>query len=163
MQHGVGAWGDEGVTRLELYCDGGCRGNQADTNVGGWGAYLVWGEHTKELWGGELNTTNNKMELMGAIEGLRAIKNKNVPVDVFVDSAYVLNGITQWVYGWMKKGWVNSKKEPVANKELWLQLLEEKGKIPDITFHKVKGHADNPGNNMADALANRAMDELQGE
>ena len=150
------------MTRLELYCDGGCRGNQADTNVGGWGAYLVWGEHTKELWGGEPNTTNNKMELTGAIEGLRAIKNRNVPVDVYVDSTYVLNGITQWIYGWMKKGWVNSKKEPVANKELWLQLLEEKRKFPDITFHKVKGHADNAGNNMADALANRAMDELQG-
>ena len=148
------------MTRLEVYCDGGCRGNQANVNVGGWGAYLVWGEHTKELWGGEPNTTNNKMELTGAIEGLRAIKNKNVPVDVYVDSAYVLNGITSWIYGWMKKGWVNSKKEPVANKELWLQLLEEKRKFSDITFYKVKGHADNAGNNMADALANRAMDEL---
>lgn len=149
------------MARLELYCDGGCRGNQARANVGGWGVYLVWGEHTKELYGGEPDTTNNKMELTGAIEGLRAIKNKDVPVDVYVDSAYVLNGITSWVYGWMKKGWVNSKKEPVANKELWLQLLEEKRKFADITFHKVKGHADNAGNNMADALANRAMDELQ--
>lgn len=149
------------MTRLELYCDGGCRGNQARTNVGGWGVYLVWGAYTKELYGGEPDTTNNKMELTGAIEGLRAIKNKDVPVDVYVDSAYVLNGITNWVYGWMKKGWVNSKKEPVANKELWLQLLEEKRKFADITFHKVKGHANNVGNNMADALANRAMDELQ--
>lgn len=148
------------MTRLQIYCDGGCRGNQADKNVGGWGAYLVWGSHTKELHGGEPNTTNNKMELTAAIEGLRAVKNKNVPVDVYVDSAYVLNGITQWVYGWMKKGWVNSKKEPVANKDLWLQLLAEKKKFPDITFHKVKGHSNNVGNNKADALANVAMDEV---
>lgn len=148
------------MTRLEIYCDGGCRGNQAEKNVGGWGAYLVWGSHTKELFGGEANTTNNKMELTAAIEGLRAVKNKNVPVDVYVDSAYVLNGITQWVYGWMKKGWVNSKKEPVANKDLWLQLLEEKKKFADISFHKVKGHSDNAGNNKADELANRAMDQV---
>ena len=146
------------MTRLEIYCDGGCRGNQAEKNVGGWGAYLVWGEHEKELFGGERNTTNNKMELMGAIEGLRAIKNKNVPVDVYVDSAYVLNGITQWIFGWMKKGWVNSKKEPVANKELWQELLAQKNMFPEITFHKVKGHSTNAGNNKADELANRAMD-----
>ena len=95
---------------------------------------------------------------MGAIEGLRAIKNKNVPVDVYVDSAYVLNGITQWIFGWMKKGWVNSKKEPVANKELWQELLAQKNMFPDITFHKVKGHSTNAGNNKADELANRAMD-----
>ena len=146
------------MTRLEISCDGGCRGNQAEKNVGGWGEYLVWGEHEKELFGGERNTTNNKMELMGAIEGLRAIKNKNVPVDVYVDSAYVLNGITQWIFGWMKKGWVNSKKEPVANKELWQELLAQKNMLPDITFHKVKGHSTNAGNNKADELANRAMD-----
>ena len=147
--------------RLEIYCDGGCRGNQGNVNVGGWGAYLVWGERTKELWGGEPNTTNNKMELTGCIEGLRAVKDTTVPVDVYLDSAYVLKGITDWIYGWMRKGWVNSKKEPVANKELWLELLEEKKRFSDITFLKVKGHADNQGNIMADALANRAMDEIE--
>ncbi|MDD7203270.1 MAG: ribonuclease HI [Coriobacteriales bacterium] len=146
--------------RIELYCDGGCRGNQGRTNVGGWGVHLVWGEHVKDLHGGELNTTNNKMELTAAIEGLRAIKNKDVGVDVYVDSAYVLNGITSWIYGWMKKDWKNSKKEPVANKELWLELLAEKEKFADIEFHKVKGHANNVGNNRADELANIAMDEL---
>jgi len=148
------------VTRLSLYCDGGCRGNQGDENVGGWGAYLIWGEHTKELWGGELNTTNNKMELTALIEGLRAIKDKKVPVDVYLDSAYVLNGITSWIYGWMKKGWKNSKKEPVANKDLWLELLAERDRFSEITFNKVKGHADDVGNIRADALANVAMDEL---
>lgn len=147
--------------RIELYCDGGCRGNQGRTNVGGWGVHLVWGEHVKDLHGGELNTTNNKMELTAAIEGLRAIKNKDVGVDVYVDSAYVLNGITSWIYGWMKKDWKNSKKEPVANKELWLALLEEKKKFADLTINKVRGHANNEGNNRADFLVNKAMDEFE--
>ena len=149
------------MAQLQIYCDGGCRGNQADTNIGGWGAYLVFGSVTKKLYGGEANTTNNKMELTGAIEGLRAIKNKNVPTEVLVDSAYVLNGITSWIHGWMKKGWVNSKKEPVANKELWQELYAEKQKVADITFTKVKGHSTNEGNNMADFLANHAMDEVE--
>lgn len=148
------------MTRLSLYCDGGCRGNQSDSNVGGWGAYLIWGEHTKELYAGEWNTTNNKMELTAAIMGLRAVKRDDVPVDVYMDSAYVYNGITSWIYGWMKKGWKNAKKEPVANKDLWLELLAQKERFSDITFNKVKGHADNVGNNKADELANRAMDDL---
>ncbi len=148
------------MTRLEIYCDGGCRGNQSDSNVGGWGVYLVWGEHEKELYGGERDTTNNKMELTAAIEGLRAIKNKTVPTDVYLDSAYVLGGITSWIEGWRRKGWVNSKKQPVANKELWIALDEERDRFADIHFHKVKGHADNAGNIRADELANRAMDEL---
>lgn len=84
----------------------------------------------KEICGGELNTTNNKMELMAAIEGLRAVKNKQVGVDVYLDSAYVHKGITEWIYGWMKKGWKNSKKEPVANKDLWLLLLAERIVLP---------------------------------
>ena len=149
------------IKRLEIYCDGGCRGNQQDENVGGWGAYLVWGEFEKRLHGGEANTTNNKMELTAAIEGLRAVIDKNVPTDVFVDSAYVLGGITDWIYGWMQKGWKNAKKEPVANKELWLELFAEKEKFADISFHKVKGHADNVGNNIADELANLGMDEVE--
>lgn len=152
------------MTRLEIYCDGGCRGNQSDSNVGGWGVYLVWGEHEKELYGGEHDTTNNKMELTAAIEGLRAIKNKAVPTDVYLDSAYVLGGITSWIEGWKRKEWINSKKQPVANKELWIALDEERDRFADIRFHKVKGHADNAGNIRADELANRAMDELtQGE
>ena len=149
------------MTRLEIYTDGGCRGNQVDVNVGGWGALLIWGEHRLELKGGEPNTTNNKMELTGDIEALRAVKNTDVPVDVYVDSAYVLNGITQWIYGWIKKDWKNSKKEPVANKELWLELYAQKKRFSDISFHKVKGHSTNDGNNKADELANLAMDEVE--
>ena len=129
--------------------------------MGGWGVYLVWGEHERELCGGERDTTNNKMELTAAIEGLRAIKNKAVSTDVYLDSAYVLNGITSWIADWKRKGWVNSKKQPVANKDLWFALDKERAKFVDISFHKVKGHADNAGNIRADELANRAMDELE--
>lgn len=146
--------------RVKLYCDGGCRGNQASRNVGGWGVLLVWGPHIKELRGGRRDTTNNQMELTAAIEGLRAVRDKSVGVDVYADSAYVVGGITSWIFGWMKKGWVNAKKEPVANKELWIALKAEQDKFADIVFHKVKGHADNAGNNRADELANLAMDEL---
>ena len=149
--------------RLEIYCDGGCRGNQQDVNVGGWGALLVWDGVEKRIHGGEANTTNNKMELLAAIEGLRAERDKTVPTDVYVDSAYVLGGITKWIDGWMRNGWKTAKKEPVANKELWLALLAERDKFSDITFHKVKGHADNEGNNIADALANLGMDEIEGK
>jgi len=148
------------VPRVSLYCDGGCRGNQGRVNVGGWGVYLLWGDRTRELHGGEPDTTNNKMELTACIEGLRAIRDDRVGVDVYLDSAYVLNGITEWIYGWMRRGWVNSKKEPVANRELWLELLAQKERFADITFNKVKGHADDAGNIRADALANLAMDEI---
>ena len=151
------------MTVLEMYCDGGCRDNQRRTNIGGWGVYLVWGDHTKELKGAAANTTNNKMELTAAIEGLRAIKDKRVPTRVYLDSAYVQQGITKWVPGWIKKGWVTSKKEPVANKELWQALIAEKEQFSDIQFLKVRGHATNAGNNKADALVNEAMDELLAE
>ena len=147
-------------TRVKLYCDGGCRGNQNDVTVGGWGALLIWGDTTKELWGGMSNTTNNIMELTAVIEGLRAI-TRDVAVDVYMDSAYVYNGITDWVDGWQRNGWRNSKKDPVANKELWLDLIEQRERFSDIAFHKVKGHADDQGNNHADMLANRAMDEVE--
>lgn len=146
--------------RVQLYCDGGCRGNHERINIGGWGAYMTFMDRSKEIYGGERNTTNNKMELTAAIEGLRAIKNKAIGVDVYFDSAYVYNGISSWIYGWMKKGWRNSKGEAVANKDLWLELLSERKKFSDIAFHKVKGHADNAGNNKADELANKAMDEI---
>ena len=149
--------------RLEMYCDGGCRGNQVDENVGGWGAYLIWGAHEKRLHGGCRNTTNNVMELTAVIEGLRAVVNKEVPVDVHVDSAYVHKGITEWIDSWIAKGWKNAQKKPVANRELWEQLLAEKAKFADIRFFKVKGHADNVGNNIADELANLAMDEVEAQ
>lgn len=148
------------MDKILLYCDGGCRGNQSENNIGGWGAYMEYGVHKKEIYSGVKNTTNNRMELTACIEGLRAIKNKNIPIDVYLDSAYVLNGITSWINGWIKNGWRNSKKQPVENKDLWILLLEEKKKFTNINFVKVKGHSDNEGNNKADELANRGMDEV---
>ena len=143
--------------RVQVYTDGGCRGNQARTNVGAWACYLVYGQHTREHYGAERNTTNNKMELMGAIMGLRSVKNKNVGVDLYTDSAYVYNGINQWVYGWLKRGWKNAKKEPVKNSDLWKRLLEAK-KPHNVTFMWVKGHAGHPENERCDALATAAAD-----
>jgi len=149
------------MTVLEIYCDGGCRGNQSDENIGGWGAFLVFGDNTLELKGSAINTTNNVMELTGCIEGLRAVKNKDVTTKVYLDSAYVLGGVTEWISNWQANGWKTANKKPVANKELWLELVDERDKFSDIEFIKVKGHADNAGNNKADELVNLAMDELE--
>ena len=148
------------MDKIIIYCDGGCRGNGREDNIGGWGVYLTYKGSEKELYGGTKGTTNNIMELTACIQALRALKRHDIPVEVMVDSAYVLNGITNWIYNWMKKGWVTSKKEPVENKELWQCLYEEKQKFTEITFIKVKGHSDNAGNNRADALANKGMDEV---
>lgn len=148
------------MEKIQIYCDGGCRGNGKEDNIGGWGAYLIYGDYKKELCGGTHQTTNNIMELTACIEGLRALKRYDIPVEVMVDSAYVLNGITNWIYGWMKKGWLTSKKEPVENRALWEALYEEKKKFASITFIKVKGHSTNAGNNKADELANKGMDQL---
>lgn len=146
---------------IKLYTDGGCRGNQLDNNIGAWGAYMVYGDVSKEIKGGEINTTNNIMELKGCIEGLKAIKNKTLPVEVYLDSAYVLNGITNWIEGWKKKGWRTANKKPVLNKELWIELDSERNKFNNIEFIKVKGHAGNEGNEIADRLCNEAMDEIE--
>lgn len=146
---------------IKLYTDGGCRGNQSDNNIGGWGAYMVYGDVSKEIKGGEINTTNNIMELKGCIEGLKAIKNKTLPVEVYLDSAYVLNGITNRIEGWKKKGWRTANKKPVLNKELWIELDSERNKFNNIEFIKVKGHAGNEGNEIADRLCNEAMDEIE--
>ncbi|MEG1148093.1 MAG: ribonuclease H, partial [Niameybacter sp.] len=122
------------MDKIIIYCDGGCRGNGKNNNVGGWGVYLTYKGKTKELYGSAKGTTNNIMELTACIEGLRALKKYDVPIEVMVDSAYVLNGITSWIYNWMKKGWVTSKKEPVENKALWQELYEEKQKFQEIKF-----------------------------
>ena len=122
---------------------------------------MVYGDVSKEIKGGEINTTNNIMELKGCIEGLKAIKNKTLPVEVYLDSAYVLNGITNWIEGWKKKGWRTANKKPVLNKELWIELDSERNKFNNIEFIKVKGHAGNEGNEIADRLCNEAMDEIE--
>jgi len=152
--------------KIEIWTDGGCRGNGQAENVGGWGAYLICEEldMTLKVKGGELNTTNNKMELMGAIKGLQALKSSNNEIELYTDSAYVCNCINnKWYVNWQRNGWKTSKKKPVENKKLWEELLTEIDKHDKIEFIKVKGHANVEGNEIADLLTNQAMDELKME
>lgn len=117
---------------------------------------------TKEFYGAERETTNNIQELKGAINALKQLKKTTIPIEIHVDSAYVLNGITSWISGWKAKNWVTKGKQPVKNVELWKELDELNQKFDSITWNKVKGHSDNAGNNRADELVNLAMDELEG-
>lgn len=149
------------MDNIIIYCDGGCRGNQNIENVGGWGAVLQYKGKHKEIRGGEKNTTNNIMELTAAIKALESLKTFHIPVEVHVDSAYVVNGMNDWVKGWIAKGWRKSNKKPVENKELWIKLKELADKQTKINFIKVAGHSGVELNELADQLANKAMDELQ--
>lgn len=141
-----------------IYCDGGCRGNGKENSIGGFGAKLEWKGMVKELIGGMKNTTNNITELRACIEALKFVDGVNcsIPIEIYSDSAYVCNGMTSWVKGWVKNGWINSKKEPVANKEHWQELVALTNN-KNVTFIKVKGHSENVGNARADVLANIAM------
>lgn len=134
---------------VDIYTDGACSGNPGP---GGWGAILMFGEHRKELSGGEKQTTNNRMELSAVIYSLKALK-KPCKVNLYSDSAYVVNAFNQnWIAGWQRNGWRNSAKVPVANIDLWKELLELTS-VHDVKFIKVKGHADNEFNNRCDELA----------
>jgi ribonuclease HI len=137
---------------LTIFTDGACSGNPGP---GGWGAILIWGDHRKELMGGEALTTNNRMELMAAISALEALKT-GVRADLYTDSAYVRNGITGWIHGWKRNGWRTADKKPVKNVELW-QRLEQALQRHDVTWHWVKGHAGHPENERADELAREGM------
>jgi ribonuclease HI len=148
------------VQEIIVYCDGGCRGNHQKDNIGGWGVVLQYGEHQKELYEGVKNTTNNQMELTGAIKALEAIKTTNIPVRIHCDSAYVVNGITSWVAGWKKRGWKKGDGKTPENKELWQRLDELVHRQHDCQFVKVKGHVGVELNELADQLANKAMDEI---
>ncbi len=137
------------MEEVTIYTDGACSGNPGP---GGWGSILMMGKNRKEISGGSANTTNNIMELTAVIEALKMLK-RPCKVNIYSDSAYVVNAFVQkWIYGWMKKGWKTAGNEPVKNKELW-QELYELTKIHDVTFNKVKGHADNEFNNRCDELA----------
>lgn len=149
------------MSEIIIYCDGGCRGNAKDENIGGWGAVLEYKGHVKELYGGERNTTNNIQELKGAINALTALKTTNLPVRVHCDSAYVVNGITQWVKGWKKKGWKKGDGKTPENLELWKQLDQLVLLQDDCKFVKVKAHVGIELNELADSLANKAMDEVE--
>ena len=144
------------MQEVTIYTDGACSGNPGP---GGWAAVLMYQDNKKEISGGKEETTNNVMELTAVIEGLKMLKFP-CKVKLYSDSAYVVNAFQQkWIYGWMKKGWMNAKKEPVKNKELW-QELYDLTKTHDVEFIKVKGHADNEWNNRCDELARKAIKEL---
>jgi len=142
--------------KVTIYSDGACKGNPGP---GGWGAVLVSGEHEKELFGGDAVTTNNRMELTAVIEALRALKRRST-VEVYTDSQYVQKGISEWLPGWKARGWKTADKKPVKNADLW-QVLEELAKQHDVSWHWVRGHNGHPGNERADALANRGVDSLR--
>ena len=144
------------MEKVTIYTDGACSGNPGP---GGWGAVLFYKKKKKEIWGNKKDTTNNVMELTAVIEGLKLLKFP-CEVDLYSDSAYVVNGFEKgWIYGWIKNNWVNSSKEPVKNKELWLELYNLT-KTHKVNFIKVKGHSDNVYNNRCDELARNAIKEL---
>ncbi len=139
---------------LVIYTDGACSGNPGP---GGWGVIMYHGKREKELFGGEPETTNNRMEMMAAIKALEAIKPEfSGPVVLFTDSTYLLKGITEWIHGWKKRGWKKSDKKPVVNKDLW-QRLDVLNQCRDIRWEWVKGHAGDIGNERADELANKGI------
>jgi len=137
---------------ITIYTDGACSGNPGP---GGWGALLMWNGHEKEMFGGEPETTNNRMEMMAVIEALGAIK-KQTKVELYTDSKYVMQGITEWIEGWKARGWKTAAKKPVKNQDLWM-AIDEAVNAHDVSFHWVKGHAGDPGNERADELARRGI------
>lgn len=140
--------------KINIYTDGACKGNPGP---GGWGAVLQYGEHSKELFGGEMSTTNNRMELMAAIEALTVLK-ESCEIVLTTDSQYVRKGITEWLAGWKRNGWKTSAKKPVKNADLW-QQLETQTARHQIEWKWVKGHSGHPGNELADQLANRGVEQ----
>ncbi len=140
---------------VDIYADGGCRGNPGP---GGWGVLMQAGVHKKELWGGEPDTTNNRMELTAVIRSLEALKRPTI-ARVHTDSQYVQKGISEWIHNWKRNGWRTADKKPVKNADLW-QTLDALAKQHQISWIWVKGHAGHVGNEHADRLANRGIDEL---
>ncbi|RIY03400.1 ribonuclease HI [Aureimonas flava] len=144
------------ATKVDIFTDGACSGNPGP---GGWGAILRFGETEKELSGGEAMTTNNRMELLAAIEGLGALK-RGCSVHLHSDSQYLRDGITKWIHGWKRNGWRTADKKPVKNAELW-QRLDAERQRHEVTFHWVRGHAGHVENERADALARAGMEPFK--
>ena len=141
---------------IQIWTDGACSGNPGP---GGWGALLVAGSKRKEIYGGDPDTTNNRMELLAAIEALTALKKPSA-VTLHTDSTYVKDGLTKWIHGWKRNGWKTAAKKPVKNKDLW-QALEAACERHDIKWVWVKGHAGDEGNEKADELARRGAEEAR--
>ncbi len=140
---------------IELYTDGACRGNPGP---GGWGVLLRFEQHEKRLCGGEALTTNNRMELMAAIEGLRAVKEA-CHISLTTDSQYVRKGITEWMQNWKRNGWKTASKKPVKNADLWQLLEREAARHHQVDWHWVKGHSGHAENEIADELANQGIEQ----
>ncbi|MFN2381530.1 MAG: ribonuclease HI [Guyparkeria sp.] len=142
---------------VHAWTDGGCRGNPGP---GGWGAVLRFGEHERDLWGADTETTNNRMELTAAIEALEALREP-CEVHLTTDSQYVRQGITEWIHNWRRRNWRTAAGKPVKNAELWKRLADA-AERHDVHWHWTRGHVGHPENERADQLANRAMDEAAG-
>jgi ribonuclease HI len=143
------------VNRITIYTDGACRGNPGP---GGWGVILRHKNSEKEVYGGERDTTNNRMELVATIEALKMLKTQ-CEVDLYTDSTYVKNGVQQWLPNWKKNNWKTSARKPVKNQDLW-EALDQQSQRHYVSWHWVKGHAGDPGNERADELANLGIDNL---
>lgn len=153
--------------KVIIYADGACSGNQFKENVGGWGAVVVGqspsGEELlrKEICGGAINTTNNIMELTAPTEALKKLKKTNIPIEIYLDSNYVYQGMTEWLNGWKARGWRKSNKKPVENVELWKALDEQVQRFDKVMFFKVKAHVGVRLNELADQLANKGIDMIR--
>lgn len=144
------------MKRVQIWTDGACSGNPGP---GGWGAILRYADREREIYGGEADTTNNRMELMAAIEALNALKQP-CEVDLTTDSQYVKGGITGWIHGWKKNGWKTANRKPVKNADLW-QVLDEAVSRHRVHWHWIKGHAGHPENERADELARRGINDVR--
>ena len=147
---------------VRVYVDGACRGNQAENNIGSYAAILVYNGHEKEVSMGFKNVTNNQMEIKAVIAGLKEMKRYDLPIEIYSDSAYVVNSINnKWVDGWAKNGWVKKDGKAVKNQELWTELFELLKEFDDVTLIKVRGHSGHFGNERADLLCNKEMDNME--